>query len=220
MKQIWKKSIASGLDMAVNSNPMLFLLSLPLFGTTTTNRATSSKFQFDLNVREGHEGYGALVKCTLPHGYKNYLQKEHAITSLGGPTARGPTLTVAQQTALATRKSRAAMAIAMQPGQQILMQAFMLWMSGSQLNMFSISVTTMAILTPISSIFSLDRPFGHLQDVDLNMAKLIYVALNLAFLGLGLWKMSTMRLLPTTAADWKSKIEWKEMMEVTSPPPL
>jgi ER membrane protein complex subunit 4 len=195
-----------------------------LFGSgrphTLTSQQSRPRFQFDLNVREGHEGYGILAKCSLPPGYKNYLQKEHAITSLGGPTARGPTLTVAQQTALAARKSRAAMSIAMQPGQQIAMQAFMLWMSGSQLNMFSISVTTMAILTPITAIFSLDRTFGHLQDVDLNMAKLLYVVLNLAFLGLGLWKMSTMRLLPTTAADWKSKIEWKEMMEVTSPPPL
>ena len=150
---------------------------------------------------------------------KNFQQKEHAIQSLGGPSAR-PTLTVAQQTALSARKQSMAMSLAVKPGQQIVMQAFMLWMSGSQLNIFSISVTSMAILSPITAIFSVDRTFGHLQDIDLNMPKLIFIALNLAFLGLGLWKMSTMRLLPTTAADWKSKIEWKEMMEVTSPPPL
>jgi hypothetical protein len=28
-----------------------------------------------------------------------------------------------------------------------------------------------------------------------------------------------MRLLPTTSADWTSKIEWKQMMERTSIPP-
>lgn len=108
----------------------------------------------------------------------------------------------------------------MKPGQQIMMQAFMLYMSGSQLNMFSINVTTMAIITPLSAIFSMDtvfKPFG--SDVDLQMPKLIYLGLNLLFLGIGLYKMSSMRLLPTTSADWTSRIVWKDMMETTSIPP-
>jgi Protein of unknown function (DUF1077) len=45
------------------------------------------------------------------------------------------------------------------------------------------------------------------------------LALNLLFLGIGLYKMSSMRLLPTTAADWTSKIAWKAMAETTSIPP-
>lgn len=117
------------------------------------------------------------------------------------------------------KRSKMAMSIAMKPGQQIFMQAFMLYMSGSQLNIFSINITAMAILTPLGALFTLDQTFSHLKDVDLQMPKMIYIALNLLFLGIGLYKMSIMRLLPTTAADWTSKIVWKEHMEITSIPP-
>jgi hypothetical protein len=130
-----------------------------------------------------------------------------------------PTLTVAQQSAITAKKQKAAMSIATKPGQQIFMQAFMLWMSGNQLNMFSINVTSMAILTPITAIFGIDQAFSRFSDVDLQIPKLIFIALNLVFLGIGLYKMSSMRLLPTTSADWTSKIVWKDMMETSSVPP-
>jgi ER membrane protein complex subunit 4 len=130
-----------------------------------------------------------------------------------------PTLTVAQQTLVAAKRQKMAMSLAMKPAQQIAMQAFMLYMSGSQLNMFSINVTTMAILSPLSAIFNMDQTFSKLQDTELQIPKLIYLALNLAFLGIGLYKMSSMRLLPTTSADWTSKIVWKTMEETTSIPP-
>ena len=112
------------------------------------------------------------------------------------------------------------MSIATKPGQQILMNAFMMYMSGSQLNIFSISITSGAILTPLANIFGMEQQFGALQqDVDLTTPKLIFLALNLVWLGIGLYKMSSMRLLPTTSADYTYKIAWKEMMETTSTPP-
>ena len=100
------------------------------------------------------------------------------------------------------------------------MNALMLYMSGSQLNIFSINTVSMAVFTPLASIFTLEQTFGHLsQKVDLQMPKLLFVGLNLAWLCLGLYKMSSMRLLPTTSADWTSKIPWKDVMESTSIPP-
>jgi ER membrane protein complex subunit 4 len=108
----------------------------------------------------------------------------------------------------------------MRPGQQIMMNAFMLWMSGNQLNIFSINVTASAILSPLGSIVSVDQTFAHIPaKVDLQMAKLVFIALNLVWLGLGLYKMSSMRLLPTTSADWAFKIPFKEYLERTSVPP-
>jgi ER membrane protein complex subunit 4 len=145
--------------------------------------------------------------------------RQHELT-LKSADGTAPVKTVAQQTALAAKKQKMAMSVAMKPGQQIAMQAFMLWMSGSQLNMFSINVTTMAILSPLSAIFTMDtafRAFG--SDVDLQIPKLVFLVLNLVFLGVGLYKMSSMRLLPTTSADWTSKIVWKDMLETTSIPP-
>jgi ER membrane protein complex subunit 4 len=179
----------------------------------TPNR---SAFHLDLNVREGHEGYHTLSKCPAPIGMKSLAHQVSVWKSVGGTK---PTLTVTQQTVVAAKRQKLAMSIAMKPAQQIAMQAFMLYMSGSQLNMFSINVTTMAIISPLSAILALDQTFSKLQDTNLQIPKLIYLALNLLFLGIGLYKMSSMRLLPTTAADWTSKIAWKAMAETTSIPP-
>jgi hypothetical protein len=184
-----------------------------------------STFSIDLNVREGHEGHHTLVKCAAPIGSKSALQQEKQwLASAGaGPSGSGkltaPTLSVVQQQSIAAKKKTKAMAIAMKPGQQILMNAFMMYMSGSQLNIFSISITSGAILGPVGSILSMETVFGQFQDVDLQLPKLAFVALNLAWLGLGLYKMSNMRLLPITSADWTGKIVWKDMMEMTSIPP-
>lgn len=110
------------------------------------------------------------------------------------------------------------MSLAAQPLQQAGMNAFMMYMSGSSLNMFSINTVGSAILTPMASIFGVERTFANL-DVDTQMAKLLYIAVNLAWLGFGLYKMSSMRLLPTTSADFADSIVWKDMMETSSIPP-
>jgi hypothetical protein len=126
-----------------------------------------------------------------------------------------------QQKALQAKLKAKAMSLATKPGQQIAMNAFMLWMSGKTLNIFSISVTSMAILSPLQGIFSVQKTFGPMEDqnADVSVPKLIFVALNLVWLGIGLYKMSLMRLLPTTSADWTGSIVWKDMMEISSIPP-
>lgn len=128
------------------------------------------------------------------------------------------TLTQQQQQALAAKKKTRAMAIATGPGKQIAMNAFMMYMSGKSLNIFSISITSMAILSPIQSILGMQKTFASLEGVDLQLAKLVYVGLNLVWLMVGLYKMSSMRLLPTTSADWTGVIVWKEMLESSSIP--
>eukprot|EP00977_Amphora_coffeiformis_P010409 scaffold2433_cov159-Amphora_coffeaeformis.AAC.6 len=101
------------------------------------------------------------------------------------------------------------------------MNAFMLYMSGSQLNIFSINTTTSAIMTPLTSIAAINKTFAHLADPNSNLTtpKLLFLVVNLLWLGMGLYKMSSMRLLPTTSADWTHRIVWKDMMETTSIPP-
>lgn len=165
----------------------------------------------DLNVREGHEGYQTLAKCETPVGYKTYEQQEK--TNVGRPA-----LSTAQQQALTAKRQSKALALATKPGQQMMMNAFMMYMSGSQLNIFSINTTSMAILTPVTALFSMDKTFGPLGD-QIGTAKAVFIGLNLLWLAVGLYKMSSMRLLPTTSADWTSKLIWKEMMETTSIPP-
>eukprot|EP00957_Ditylum_brightwellii_P120306 9179626-Ditylum_brightwellii.AAC.1 len=103
------------------------------------------------------------------------------------------------------------------------MNGFMMYMSGKTLNIFSISVTSMALMNPLKSIFTMGNTFRQFEDpdgkVDLQMAKLIFLAMNLVWFGVGLYKMGTMRLLPTTSADWSGYIVWKELLETSSIPP-
>lgn len=168
-------------------------------------------FSVDLIVREGNAGYDVLHKCAAPIGMK--AAQDKSLTS-----SSHKTLTQQQQQALETKKKSRAMAIATSPGKQIAMNAFMMYMSGKNLNIFSISITSMAILTPLTSILGIQKTFASLEGVDLQTAKLIYVALNLVWLAVGLYKMSVMRLLPTTSADWTGSIVWKEMLESSSIP--
>lgn len=167
-------------------------------------------------MKEGHEGFTTLLQCDAPVGYKSWLQQK---SSQSNSSAQRPTLSVSQQNALTAKRKSMAVSIATKPGQQILMNAFMMYMSGSQLNIFSINTCSSAVITPLTNLFGINQQFGALQKVDLTTAKLIFVALNLVWLCIGLYKMSTMRLLPTTSADFAYKIGWKEMMETTSIPP-
>lgn len=190
-----------------------------------------SKYTIDLNIKEGNEGYHTIAKAAGPLGRKNLLQQEKQLvssTSTGGSSAVATTDTTAmasssqQQKVMQAKMQSKAMGIATKPGQQIMMNAFMLWMSGKNLNMFSISITAGAIMTPLTGILAVQKTFGPMEEQNANVQipKLIFIALNLAWLGIGLYKMSSMRLLPTTSADWVGSIVWKDMMETTSIPPM
>ncbi|KAL3918366.1 MAG: hypothetical protein SGARI_007488, partial [Bacillariaceae sp.] len=170
------------------------------------------KFSVDLNLKENHEGYHTISKCPDCYGYKHIKKAEHK--SLNPSTAPSQ-----NTTALIEKRKQKAMALAMKPGQQIAMNAFMMYMSGASLNMFSITTTSTAILTPLTSIFAVERTFGSF-DVDTQMAKLVFVGINLVWLAIGLYKMSSMRLLPTPSADFADSIVWKDMMETSSIPPV
>lgn len=187
-------------------------------------------FKIDLNVKIGHAGYDTIYKCPLPIGMKEYQQAEsnfksstNITNSNNQPSQQRPavvTLSVSQQNAITAKRNKMAMTIATSPGQALLMNCLMLWFSGSQLNIFSITTTTSAITTPLTNILQIENSFRALQnDIDVQLPKLIYIALNLLWLCIGLYKMSSMRLLPTTSADFTYKILWKGMMEATSIPP-
>lgn len=207
--------VAGGLIVVVTCSVCMILKIWPCFLCVmcpVSSLAIRFQFSVDLNLKENHEGYIALSKCPAIVG-QSQLQK--AARQHGNPSA-APTKSTAS---LVARKKQKAMAIAMKPGSQIAMNAFMMYMSGSNLNIFSINTVSSAILTPITSIFMIERTFATL-DVDTQTAKAIYIAMNLVWLGIGLYKMSAMRLLPTTSADFADSIVWKDMMETSSIPSI
>mmetsp|Transcript_26659 Transcript_26659/g.40902 ORF Transcript_26659/g.40902 Transcript_26659/m.40902 type:complete len:192 (+) Transcript_26659:19-594(+) len=187
----------------------------------TKSKKSSSCAVIDLTLRDGDVGYDVLNKCPSVTGRKEVSSQEKSLDSHSSATS---TAAATRKAHIATMKRSKAMQIATGPGKQILMNAFMMYMSGKQLNIFSISTTSMALMTPLMGLFNINNTFRPFQDadgkVDLQMPKLLFVLLNLVWFGVGLYKMGSMKLLPTTSADWTGTIVWKEMMEISSIPPI
>jgi hypothetical protein len=118
-------------------------------------------------------------------------------------------------------KQKQVMAIAYGPGKQLLSTGFMLWMSGSSIQIFSIMMTGMALMTPINGILNLNgpfQPFSREEGIDLKLPKLIYLSLHILGLAMALYKTHTMGLLPVTSADWTSYIPDRNFVETSSIP--
>lgn len=94
-----------------------------------------------------------------------------------------------------------AMALAQSPGSQLMMTAFMLWMSGNTLQIFSISMLAMAFWQPIQKIIGTNDTFAKYKDskVDITLPKLVWIGINICAVFLALYKCQTMGLLPTAA---------------------
>lgn len=105
-------------------------------------------------------------------------------------------------------KQRMAMGIAQSPAKTLAMQGFMMYMTGSSVSIISIMVVGMSLLNSFKSLLATNQCFEKLADgqTSLLLPKLLYIALNLVFLGMGLYKCSSLGLLPSTAADFVSRL--------------
>jgi hypothetical protein len=95
---------------------------------------------------------------------------------------------------------KSAMAAAMAPGSQLMMTAFMLWMSGSTLQVFSFFILGMAVMNPLRALADANNQFAKFADskVNITLPFLIFIAINLAALGVAIYKLQTLGLLPET----------------------
>ncbi|XP_074280441.1 uncharacterized protein LOC141605525 [Silene latifolia] len=105
-------------------------------------------------------------------------------------------------------KAQKAWEVAQAPMKNLMMMGFMMWMAGSTVHLFSIGITFSALWQPISALQGVGKVFEPYKDskVDLLLPKVVYIALNLVGLGLGVWKLNTLGLLPTHASDWVSSL--------------
>lgn len=80
------------------------------------------------------------------------------------------------------------------------MNAIMMYMSGNSLQIFSIMMVFMLFKNPIQGLLQTNSVFTRYETEGtrktLWMAKSMYVAMNLLALGLGIWKVNGMGLLP------------------------
>lgn len=112
--------------------------------------------------------------------------------------------------------TQTAKAIAIAPGKNLFMTAFMLWMSGSTVHIFSMMFTMMAMRTPVMAIVNTNKAFKSIDDGTVNILKwkLAYVAVNMIGLAMALYKCNSLGLLPLSSSDWvhllpiKTPEEW------------
>eukprot|EP01080_Neovahlkampfia_damariscottae_P007413 gene7413-11736_t len=76
-------------------------------------------------------------------------------------------------------KEKKSWEIANSPSKQILMQAFLLYVSGNQINIFPIIITFMTIFNPLKAIFTTNETFSSFKNSTLQ--KMIFEFINYMF---------------------------------------
>ena len=91
-------------------------------------------------------------------------------------------------------------------GGSLFQTGLMLWFSGSSVHMWSLMMTGMALTNPLKELMSMKQTFKRFDDgkADLLMPMLMFVGVQLICMFMGLYKLNSMGLLPTTSADWLS----------------
>jgi hypothetical protein len=112
---------------------------------------------------------------------------------------------------LQARKVAKLNSLGMSPGGGIMQTCLMLWMCGSEIQMFSIMMLGMALSSPFKALANVSAVFAQFENdasvkSELFRAKLLYVALTLLSLGVALAKLHFMGLLPTAAVDWMDDV--------------
>ena len=128
-------------------------------------------------------------------------------------------------------KAKRAWDVASAPLKSLPMQAFMLYMSGGGVQIFSIGIVFVLLLSPFRNLAGINEGFffrlcyTHLAScshvpfqafaqyapsssrdpksiTSLPLHKLVYILCNLLTLAVGLWKCRSMGLLPIGTGDW------------------
>ncbi|KAH7928192.1 DUF1077-domain-containing protein [Leucogyrophana mollusca] len=119
-------------------------------------------------------------------------------------------VSAAAASSYAALKEKRAWDLAIAPAKSLPMQAFMLYMSGGGVQIFSMGIVFMLLLTPFKNLAGINAAFAPFAPSTSNakslstlpLQKLAYLACNLLTLAVGLWKCRSMGLLPTGTGDW------------------
>ncbi|THU96341.1 DUF1077-domain-containing protein [Dendrothele bispora CBS 962.96] len=108
-------------------------------------------------------------------------------------------------------KDKRAWDLAISPAKSLPMQAFMLYMSGGGVQIFSMGIVFMLLSSPFKNILGINNAFAQFAPskssdpkslTTLFIQKLAYIGCNLLTLAVGLWKCRSMGLLPLGTGDW------------------
>ncbi|CEJ84786.1 Putative Transmembrane protein [[Torrubiella] hemipterigena] len=120
-----------------------------------------------------------------------------------------------------TLKVKKAWEVALGPVKGLPMTFIMMYMSGNSLQIFSIMMVFMAFKNPIVGLMATNQAFERFQTETnsgkILQTKLIYIVMQLLALGVGIWKINGMGLLPTTRSDWLMWEAQREPVEFAIP---
>ncbi|KAJ1028700.1 hypothetical protein NDA16_001866 [Ustilago loliicola] len=111
------------------------------------------------------------------------------------------TTTAVQRADPAALKMAKAWELAYSPAKSLPMNAIMLYMSGSGVQIFSMMAVGMLITGPIKGISTMN------SGQSLLLPKILFILCQLAGLVIGLYKCWSMGLLPTETSDW---LAWRQ----------
>ncbi|KAH3900826.1 related to ER membrane protein complex subunit 4 [Saccharomycodes ludwigii] len=97
--------------------------------------------------------------------------------------------------------------IAFQPAKSIPMNLIMSYMSGTSLQIIPIITAVMLITNPIKSILNINNAFKPVLQhesvkYDITGAMAVYVLCQLLLVGIAVYKLRSMALIPNTKSDW------------------
>ncbi|ORY38853.1 DUF1077-domain-containing protein [Rhizoclosmatium globosum] len=129
---------------------------------------------------------------------------------------------------MANLKLKKSWETAIAPLKQVPMQGFMLYMSGNSVQIYSIMVTVMLFMNSFNAILGTNHAFKRFEstssgtdkkppsNANLIFPKIVYILAQCVLFGLGVYKCSSMGLLPTSHSDWLSFLEVKRVVEYSS----
>jgi hypothetical protein len=99
-----------------------------------------------------------------------------------------------------TLKLKKAWEVALAPVKGLPMTAIMMYMSGNSLQIFSIMMVFMAFKNPLMGLMNTNQAFERFNTenntAQMLQVKFVYVAMQIVALGVGMWKVNAMGLLP------------------------
>ncbi|EGO59958.1 hypothetical protein NEUTE1DRAFT_61834 [Neurospora tetrasperma FGSC 2508] len=118
-------------------------------------------------------------------------------------------------------KLKKAWEVALAPAKNLPMTLIMMYMSGNSLQIFSIMMVFMAFKNPIMGLLSTNQAFERFET-DSNRGSILqvkaaYVLMQVLALAVGVWKINSMGLLPTTRSDWLAWEVRREPLEHAVP---
>ncbi|BGP50783.1 hypothetical protein JCM10450v2_006709 [Rhodotorula kratochvilovae] len=165
--------------------------------------ASTSRWTLDYSVPES-----ARANVRDPPGYVPQLSVKEKAKSAS-------TLIKPKDVDLAALRQQKAWELALAPAKAVPMQAFMMYMSGGGIQIFSIMSVWFLLKQAVSGMLGVDKAFAPFEAASKTKTpasdaaaqsfleqKIVYVLCQFALLAVGLWKCNSMGILPTSAADW------------------